>query len=274
MSNRALDSYVSGAYRSVQGWLARLDAEIFRAVMAAQTENALTGSAVEIGVHHGRSFIALCLALTAGEKAYCIDVFERQDLNRDRSGHGDRAAFERNLARFGIAATQVTIDPRPSQEVGARDILDAVGPARFVSVDGGHWLDLVRGDLKLAEAALAEHGVIALDDFHRPDWPDVSVGYFAWWAEREKQMAPLAIGYNKLYLCDEQRVAFYRQRLLADEFLRPLFRRNVTLQGFDVPLFQYVDGGMKIEDHVLDYLKACRPEQYGHLVGAAKRAVR
>src|SRR3954468_15567319 len=38
-----------------QGWLARTDGEILLAIMEAQCLAGMTGSAVEIGVHHGKS---------------------------------------------------------------------------------------------------------------------------------------------------------------------------------------------------------------------------
>src|SRR4051812_2969356 len=170
----ALASYISSGSKQVPGWLARTDAEIFKAVLVGQVNRSLPGSAVEIGVHHGRSFIAMCLGLNDDEKAYCIDIFENQHLNKDFSGCGNKASFEKNLTTFGIGRDKVVIDPRSSQHVRWEEICDAVGKVRFFSVDGGHWLEIVHNDLRLAEASISEHGVIALDDFHRSEWPDVS----------------------------------------------------------------------------------------------------
>jgi hypothetical protein len=82
------------------------------------------------------------------------------------------------------------LDKRPSQQVKPDDILTTVGEARLFSIDGGHWAEVVRNDLSIAENSLAEHGVIALDDFHRPEWPEVSAGYFAWHANRGKSIVP------------------------------------------------------------------------------------
>ncbi len=177
-----------------QGWLARTDAEILQVVMEAQCAAGLTGSAAEIGVHHGRSMIAICLGLADNEKAYAIDIFDQQHLNKDGSGRGNRDIFEKNLVKFGVAPDAIVIDPRPSDEVKPQDILEAVGPARIFSVDGGHWTSIVQSDLRLAEASIAPHGVIALDDFHRLEWPEVSAGYFAWFGERDKAGGPLRNG--------------------------------------------------------------------------------
>ena len=123
-----------------------------------------------------------------------MDIFQNQRLNKDLSGKGDRTVFESNLAKFGIGRERVFIDTRSSQQVQPTDILNAVGPVRFFSVDGGHWLEIVQTDLRLAESSLSDHGVIALDDFHRPEWPDVSAGYFAWYASRSRLIVPFPSG--------------------------------------------------------------------------------
>lgn len=246
-----------------QGWLARTDGEILRVIMETQRAAGLKGSAVEIGIHRGRSMIALCLGLQADEKAYAIDVFEQQQLNRDHSGSGDLAAFERNLTRFNIPDGTVVIDPRSSQAVVAQDVLDQAGPARIFSVDGGHWAAIVKSDLHLAEACIAAHGVIALDDFHRPEWPEVSQGYFAWFADRAKPVVPFAIGLNKLYLCEEKQVGFYQQALAACRFLQLYRSKEVEFQNVKMPVYhRMLFPDMDIRSRLTHYLMLFHPDYY------------
>jgi hypothetical protein len=73
----------------------------------------------------------MCLGLNGAERAYCIDVFEKQHLNVDGSGCGDRQALESNLRKFGIDLRRVVIDSRSSLVVRTTDILDAVGPSAY-----------------------------------------------------------------------------------------------------------------------------------------------
>ena len=267
----ALARYIAHESGSVQGWFARVDAEIYRAILLGQSEQNLSGSAIEIGIHHGRSFVALCLALRSDEKAYCIDIFDDQNLNKDSSGKGDRSIFESNLARFGIDREKVVIDPRSSQHVKPAEIVDAVGPARLFSIDGGHWEDVVRSDLRLAESSLARHGVIALDDFLRSEWPNVSAGYFAWYAARATPLVPFAIGANKLYLCQEQWASFYRGLLAKDPFLGLFLARHVDFQGFTIPVYQqYISPEMQFRARLFAYFRVFNPELYARI----KRIVR
>jgi hypothetical protein len=258
-----LDSYASRSNKKIQGWLSRIDAEILRLILIEQNNGRLGGSVAEVGVHHGRSFILLCLGLREGEKAYCIDVFDDQHLNKDNSGRGDRAMFQHNLAKFGIASETVTIDARSSELVDADDLLAQVGPVRLFSVDGGHWLDIVVSDLRLAEEVLSDHGVIALDDFHSRDWPDVSAGYFKWFAVRKRPIVPFAIGLNKLYLCDTGRVGFYQKALNESPLLFNYQSKTCEFQGITLPVCQ---AAIMAEQHLADrlkmYLKVYHPEKF------------
>ena len=232
-----LDEYASRGRKTVAGWLSRIDAEILRSILTAQNVSGLSGSVAEIGVHHGRCFILLCLGLVEDEKAYCVDIFDDQHLNRGGSGRGDRVQLEGNLRRFGVAAERVRIDPRSSDQVHPADLISQVGAIRLFSIDGGHWLDIVVNDLVLAEDVLADHGVIALDDFCRAEWPDVTAGYFKWFTGRKRPIVPFAIGFKQLYLCRSDRVDFYQQVLAQNIFLSRLKVKTCDFQGIELPVY-------------------------------------
>ena len=256
-----LAHYVAKKRRTVSGWLSRLDAEIFRALLEYQSERRLSGSVAEIGVHEGKSFVALCLSLGQGEKAYCIDVFDNQNLNKDKSGRGDRQKLELNLVRFGIELSRTIIDPRSSKAVTPADIVTEVGPVRFFSIDGGHWKEIVVNDLCLAEHSIADHGIIALDDFHRPEWPEVSMGYFSWMPE--KSIVPFAIGFNKLYLCGANWAAPYETTLREDSFVRHFFKKDVMFKGRQIPIFQeYLLPEFSIRQRILANVRLFKPDLY------------
>lgn len=262
-----LTDYVRHGRKRVQGWLSRVDAEIIETVIRAQNDAGIGGAVAEIGVHHGKCFIPLCLGLKDGERAYSIDIFDQQELNKDLSGRGDRDIFERNLTGFGVDISRVTIDPRSSLEVGPNDILGKVGAVRVFSIDGGHWLEVVENDLKLAEATISTGGVIVVDDFHRPEWPEVSAGYFKWFAERTKPIVPFAIGFNKLYLCEEGRAVFYKQKLDENAFLQKFVTRQSEFQGQEVPVYQlYLVPELGKRTVVKAVMMALAPELYAQIV--------
>jgi len=256
-------SYARTGRNRVKGWFSRIDAEIFRLLAEAQSQRNLTGSMVEIGLHQGKSFIALCLSLKDTEKAYGVDLFENQALNLDQSGKGSRTHLETNLASFGIDLSRVVLDARSSDAVTALEIINAAGRVRFFSIDGGHWLDIVAKDLLLAEQSLLEYGVIALDDFHSPEWPEVSAGYFAWWTKRGSAIVPFAFGLNKLYLCFEGYADLYRGILQESDFLTAFLAKQCQFQGQQIPIYRpAVSPHVSFRRRAVQYLKLVHPDAY------------
>jgi FkbM family methyltransferase len=261
--SEAQREYVRRGRTKVAGWFYRLDAEIFGLLTDHQNSNALDGSLVEIGLHHGQSFIALCLSLRDGQRAYGIDLFEQQSLNLDRSGKGDRSTVEKNLQAAGVDLAAIILDARASTSVTSGDILGSVGAARFFSIDGGHQREVVRSDLLLAEQTLAEHGVVALDDFLRPEWPDVSAGYFAWFETSSKSIVPFAIGLNKLYLCRQSYVGRYQQVLRSSEFLKFFLVKDYNFGGNGIPVFQrFLQPDWGPMQRLAEHVKFFHPDLY------------
>jgi hypothetical protein len=62
-STRSLRRYNSFGARRISGWFSHIDREIFSSLLLFQSARGIQGATAEIGVHHGKSFIPLCLAL-------------------------------------------------------------------------------------------------------------------------------------------------------------------------------------------------------------------
>ena len=214
--DRVLSRYLKRDKDKISGWFARCDAQIFGAILSCQVYKRIEGAIVEIGVHHGKSFLPLALS-NNGKNCYAIDIFENQDQNIDDSGRGSRDCFLENLLNFGIEQDNVVIDHRLSTEVKSDDILSTVGKVRFFHIDGGHHLEAVRHDLRLAEETLLEDGVVAVDDVFRPEWPEVTIGVFSYLREGNSNLVPFAVGFNKTYFCKKAAIKFY-QALISDRF--------------------------------------------------------
>jgi hypothetical protein len=77
----------------VEGWLSVTTALAILEITLCQEANGVAGNLVEIGIHHGKSLMVLAAAARPDETVYAVDVFERQDLNIDGSGCGNREIF-------------------------------------------------------------------------------------------------------------------------------------------------------------------------------------
>ena len=236
MNDRLWD-YLRYGKRSVNGWLQRVDAEIFGSILAFQYQQGIGGSCVEIGIHHGKSFIPLCMALREDELALCIDIFGDQSINLDSSGRGDLASFKSNLDKFHIDSSRVRVFKGSSEDVKPDYVLQEVGPVRFFSVDGGHWKSIVQNDLRLAESTLAAGGIIALDDYCRAEWPDVTYGYSLWQEQSESDVIPFAVGSNKLFLCRRDHAPAYRAALRTP-FLMLYFAKSYQTQKAEIDCYR------------------------------------
>lgn len=220
----------------VEGWFALTDAEIFCALLNQQVQLGWAGSVVEIGTHHGKSFVPLGLS-NNGERAYIIDIFDNQELNIDNSGAGDRAQFLKTMAAFGVPHENLKVDARLSNDVSSYDILNSVGEARFFHIDGGHHLDAIRNDLRLAVSSSARHAIIAVDDLFRPEWPEVSIGVFGERTLENAGFKLFAYGFNKAYWCNKDYLEIYQDALSATPFLKMAFSKSYPAKDGKILIF-------------------------------------
>ncbi len=266
-------NYAKRGKNLIDGWFARSDAEIFLSLLAHQSTHGHLGAIAEIGVHHGKSFIMMALA-NDGNKCYAIDIFGQQKLNVDRSGKGDKNIFLRNLARFEIAPDRVVIDERLSSDVTPQDIIGAVEKISFFHVDGGHHLAAIAHDLILAEAVMTDHGIIAVDDVFRPEWPEVSMGTFLHLGKSDCELVIFAIGFNKSYLCHKSHAKEYQAALLKNDFLRMFLAKKYQVSRNEILVFQhYPLPEWGITTRVRNYLKTYHPD-FAYLVSRIVRRIR
>ena len=78
----------------------------------------------------------------------------------------------------------------------------------MISIDGGHTADITAHDLATAEGALAEGGIVLLDDCFKEMWPGVINGVHRYFSE-PRSIIPFGIGANKTFFCHRPFAAGY-----------------------------------------------------------------
>jgi methyltransferase family protein len=227
--------YVSGGHRSVEGWLTPLSASALAFLLEEQSHLGVRGSVGEIGVHHGKLFLVAYLATRTDERAFAVDVFDLQEFNVDQSGKGDRERFLANVERHAGSTDGLVVITADSLKLTADRILDEAGRARFVSVDGGHTEECTLNDLRLAEACLAEGGVIVLDDYFNHHWPDVSVGAARHFLSPQATTKPFLVTPNKVFFAEPRYHGLY-QKAMRERF-RPSFNNSGSMFGSAVDIY-------------------------------------
>ena len=197
-----LDEYMELAQknRHVEGYFELQALMTFRVLAASQNEMGIHGGVAEIGVHHGMSFVPLCLLnADAGDQqsiALAMDVFEHQDLNHDGSGAGNREQFEANVERWcgkhNMAADRLRVITADSVRVTAHDVLRETHGARirFFSVDGSHTEEATHADMMTAAGSLVPGGIIAVDDYFAEGFPGVADGVQRFYHQQGAAVSP------------------------------------------------------------------------------------
>jgi hypothetical protein len=208
----ALDRYALVGFDKVEGWCIPHVLSVLRHLAAFHESIGFQGSVVEIGVHHGKFFLALHSAVD-GRPSMAIDVFEDQASNIDRSGLGSLARFKANCNQFSDNPQNVIIEARDSLAIRPVDVVamsEKIGPAQFFSIDGGHTKQHVANDFRIAEQMTSQAGIIIVDDITHPGWPGVMEGVCRLYILDTPKFVPVAIGHNKLLLVGLS----YHKRLL------------------------------------------------------------
>ena len=205
MQAREVTAYLT-ATRPVSGWFFPVDAYLFGAINAIQVESDISGNLFEIGVHHGKTAIQLAHMRRGDELLGVCDVFERQDLNRDDSGAGNRVIFEQNFKRYCADVAGLRIYAKRSELLTPDE---TTRDCRFFHIDGGHMPADVMADLATAERALGSNGVIAVDDVFNGNWPGVMHGFYNFMMQNLATLTPVFIGGNKVFLCRPSAVSLY-----------------------------------------------------------------
>lgn len=201
-------------HKLVEGWVQPEVLTVLKVLDEVQRANHVGGAIAEIGVHYGRLFIALHLLKRQNESSVAIDVFGDQDLNIDNSGFGDFARFSANVDRWA-SSDGLSVHQGDSTKLTADELLALAGaPVRLFSVDGGHTESIVLSDMQLAEATLADGGVVIADDVFNPQWPGVSVGTLRY-LDQGGELVPFMIGFNKVLFARAEYCDRYRRALSA-----------------------------------------------------------
>lgn len=254
-----LKNYVRKDKEKVKGWLTWIDAEIISSLLMVRHIDLSIRNALEIGVHRGKSAI-LILHGPKVEKLVAVDLFENQAANIDHSGSGNLQEFKENLAKFEISNTKIRIVSKDSTLISVNEIKGAdIESFDIIHIDGGHTRRVVLSDLNLAAKLISSHGIIVVDDFQRPDWPEVGSAVMEWVGQRE-DFAIFCIGFNKVFISNTDYVAKWQQVMSENEKLGYFLRKIYTIGDHKVPVFyHFVTTEWSIKKQVYEYVRLFHP---------------
>jgi predicted O-methyltransferase YrrM len=172
----------------IPGFMSDANIAVWDALLCTQQRHYTQGHLMEIGVFKGRSASVLCQHKRAEEELWLVDF--SQFLAEARN----------NLAALTPPGVKF-VHEKSSDLWRNPDVLNRQRQFRWIHVDGEHTGHAVANDLALAAQLLSNEGIICIDDFFNPAYPQISAATYMWLANHPFELELFLCGDNKAYLC-------------------------------------------------------------------------
>jgi predicted O-methyltransferase YrrM len=177
-------------------------------------------SLLEIGVYYGHSAMMLALHCRGEETLLLIDPSKYVEEARKVLTSFNAASFEIIKARSSDGQSWA-LTSRYTHAL------------RWIHVDGDHKAEAVWNDLSLANCLLADTGIICVDDFFNPGYPQLTYSVCRFLEQNRARLQLFLCGYNKGYLARPHAMQKYLQAVRQD------LARGLTTRGFtDFTIFK------------------------------------
>jgi hypothetical protein len=143
---------------------------------------------MEVGVWEGKSAALMALHCTETESCMFLDI---------RAMDGAKSRIEQVVPE----AKCVFMQKNSRSVLQQPSILEMADRVRWMHIDGEHTAEAVMCDLQNADLLVARSGMVVIDDFFSPAYPQVTQAVFQFLATRPSRFCLVLCGFNKGYLC-------------------------------------------------------------------------
>ena len=205
---RRFEDYMR-SFSDVAGWFPVPAAAIWDCLLDFQEASGVNGNLMEIGVWKGKS--AGCAALHCRREEFClfVDPLPLADA---------RETISRLVPKARCKYLQETSQLLPRYPV----LKETLGSFRWIHIDGEHSSEAVAGDLRLAADLVCSRGIVVVDDFFSPSYPQVTQSVFQFIAGRPAPLSLILCGFQKGYLCRPTAARTYL------DYIRSSLHRDLT----------------------------------------------
>jgi predicted O-methyltransferase YrrM len=228
-------------FANVPGWFYPESIAIWDTLLSYQEASHIAGNLLEIGVYQGKSAAMAVLHRRGEETCVLVDPLPL---------HGVRQRIEQALPE----AKCQYIQEMSQYLVRHAFVREAARDFRWIHIDGEHSAQAVQNDLSIAETLLSERGIVVIDDFFSPFYPQITQAVFRFIDANPGRLNLVLCGYNKGYLCRpkaaREYLLFIRHGLYANLARRGVGRVTIckTSEPADMNTFGIIE---RYED--LDY---------------------
>lgn len=198
---------------SIGGFMSENNTAIWDTLLCHQQARCIQGNILEIGVFKGRSASILCQHKRPDEELWLVDFSDFLD-----------EAIHNTVA---IQPTGVRYIKAKSSELWRNaDLAKLRRSFRWLHIDGEHTGNAVANDLTLAAELLSDDGMICVDDFFSPSYPQITAAVFSYIDRHPFELQMLLCGENKAYLARPTSAAVYTD-MFQSTFAAELKTRGV-----------------------------------------------
>jgi predicted O-methyltransferase YrrM len=187
-------------YDELPGFIMPQSLCIWDFLLELQSQTWQPASLLEIGVYYGKSAMMLALHCKTEETVLLVDPTEYIEEAR-------KAFTKFEAARFEIIKTRSS-----DAECWALSSRFARS-LRWIHIDGDHKAETVWNDLSLANHLLSDTGIICVDDFFSPRYPQLTYAVCQFLEQHRAELQLFLCGYNKAYLARPGALPKYLQAI-------------------------------------------------------------
>ena len=185
-------------FDAIEGMMTRLSAASLLFLLYEQAQHSILGHLVEFGVYKGKSASILCHYWRPGERIILVDQNYRKDSEHLKTTANSLEFYKRKSEEFFDYV---------------KNRADLEGKVRFMHIDGNHTYMNVQNDLSIANILLSLSGIIAVDDFLNPHYPQVQAATYDFLAHNRNVKLFLS-GAGKAFLCRQKYHSLYSDLVL------------------------------------------------------------
>ena len=240
----SLSTYLLHGFSQISGFVNPLARDITFTLGDIQRDTMAPGPTLEIGVGQGQYLCLLSHLPAVPTMTVAVDPA--------LDGPADAphiAAFERNIDLFVRRPDLLRLCARASRLLTPRQLLALAGePFQFISLNGSRMLDDAAHDLRLAQATVADRGIVVVDNVPHPAAPGVWEAFVRYGKDPGATLAPFLICGNKLFMAQKTHAAHYHSTLL--EWCRT---QRAGAVGFEIDAFRQQLIGIAQEARLFGY---------------------
>jgi len=174
----------------IEGFFPDESAALWDALLEFQETKRIRGNMIEIGVWKGLSALLSSLHLDKNEQFVLVDLND--------SG---------KATLYPVLGKRMRFIKKYSFQLEDSDLTGLRNGCRWLHIDGDHTASSVTTDLNACEPLLSQEGILVIDDFFSPRYPQLTEAVYAFLASNRYKLSLFLCGWNKAY------------------FARPLFAR-------------------------------------------------